>query len=109
MISSSFWEGKVDGVKPLYLPRLRHRVYSIRKRNFKRICVATAVSETLLVSSGHYIKEYENRENYFGFYAEIGTIKVSIEYMQSFKKHNASEQYEFDLGIIKVSRLRKFN
>ena len=103
MISSSLWDGKVDGPKPIHFYKLQSGVYIVKRVGFGRVCVATAVSESVLVSSGRFIKTYKGLSNNGGLYVQIGTKEVSIKCMEYYDKYSDSKQHEFDVGIIKVS------
>ena len=108
MLSLQSWDGKLEGVHPVHLNFLKHGVYSVKKRKVGRVAVATAVSESLLISSGHVIKKYKDIPYYEGFFVQVGSKKIAIEYVKYHDKYNALKQREFDIGIIKVSKLVYF-
>ena len=108
MISSSSWDGKIHGGKTIPLKNLKFAVFSIKRKNFGRIAIATAVSASLFVSSARFMKEYEGLPNYGGLHMQIGTKEIPIEYMKYYNKYNPSRQNEFDIGIVKVSNLTNF-
>ena len=83
-------------------------MYSVIKKNYGRLCIATAVSKTLLVSSAHLIKKYDEYIYNQELFVKVGNRKVFIEYIKYHDKYNASKQREFDIAIIKVSKFVYF-
>ena len=108
MISSSIWDGKIVGISPIPFRILERGVYLVKRKLYGRICIATAISGSFLVSSGRCIKKHEYVSDYSQFFVQVGVKKIAIEYMKCYDKYNPLKQHEFDIGIIKVSNLANF-
>ena len=115
MISTSLWGGKITGIiqksfiKNPGLLVIRQNEKK-KKPTFKspKKGLASLVSELYALTAAFCIKEYENQPGFGGLFVTRAQSTRIIDIMISHNQYNPENQYEYDIGIIKVSGLTSF-
>ena len=115
MISKSLWKGKLSGVtrktnvnNPGLLV-IRHKGNHL-KESYKHTQkgLACLVSTLYAVTAAFVIKDHEGKEDCGGLFTTHGQRVKKIDKLYTCNEYNPKNQYEYDIGIIKVSNITNF-
>ena len=115
VIPTSLWEGKVTTDRKLHSSK-NPGIAVIRKKepgqtysnNGPRKGLACLVSMLYAVTAASLIIEHKNINEFNGLYVTYGKTVKNIGGLITHNQYNPENQYEYDIGIIKVSNLTNF-
>ena len=104
MFISQFWESKFAGgeAEPKIAKTSVISLFNLKKDN---IGTATLVTEEILITAGFITSSYGKLPNFGGLFLYFnGMRRINIVHVETHPDYNASRQYEYDIGFLKVSR-----
>ena len=115
MISTSLWKGKITTTKNLHNIN-NPGLLVIRQKDRKgegsyrspRKGLACLVSELYALTAAFLIKDHEGRDDSGGLFVTRSRSKTDIVQILAHNEYNPQNQYDYDVGIIKVSNITNF-